>query len=42
MIVQKWNGNQELESYLKLDVDDFVSEFMLAAGHHNLDKLIVL
>ena len=42
MIVQKWNGNQELEAYLKLDVDDFVSEFMLAARHHNLDKVIVL
>lgn len=42
MIVQKWDGNRELEAYLKLDVDDFVSEFLLAAGHHNLDKLIVL
>lgn len=42
MIVQKWDGNRELEAYLKLDVDDFVSEFMLAARHHNLDKVIVL
>ncbi|MDO5390144.1 MAG: DUF6179 domain-containing protein [Eubacteriales bacterium] len=42
MILQKWDGNRELEAYLKLDVDDFVSEFMLAAEHHNLDKVIVL
>lgn len=42
MIVQKWDGNRELEAYLKLDVDDFVSEFLLAAEHHNLDKVIIL